>query len=226
MSGLLITSQIIFQSGRAADLGTLNTLGLAVFLVGLALILLMAAHWYRMKDTIERKQRMHSRFGKGDGSDDISQLQHMTRKELKEMVRKEKEEKEQDEQQDGEEKGRDALTAAKPVTETPSDEEKEDALAKYFETPRIPVREIPKPDVPDESAAPELPGPPESVPEAALEAELLAKIVMPGEKEKDDEKKPGDRELTEPKNPYIDKIERSPLSTDIPDEFKKKSRKI
>jgi len=219
--------QITFQSS-ATDLGILNTLGLAVFLVGLALILLMAAHWYRMKDTVERKQKMHSKYGFTDGKDDISQLQHMSREELKAMVIREKEKKEHEDTEKSSENDA-ASPEPAPTATASSDSVVTEALKTTAETVNYDTPKLPGFEEPGTGESDNTPGPPkipETLPKEALEAELLAKIVMPDEKEEKDESIPVKKELTEPKNPYIDKVERSPLSNEIPEEFKKKSRRI
>lgn len=164
------------------DLGLLNTLGLAVFLVGIGLILLMVIHWYRMKETLARKQKTRLlKSAKTGEFDPLAQLQHMSREELKALVLKEREEKM-------------ALLNAEGSGRTGSPPVSTDRQASAPQT-----LERPGPIPREEPLAADLTNPPGEKPAAPKEP---------------------------PKHPYYDKIQRSILSSELPEEFRKKSRKV
>jgi len=84
----LIVQADITATGRAKGLETLNSLGFIVFIVGLLLIYLLVAHWYRMKAKVDKRQKSKERNvkpGREDG-DMLTQLEFMSRDELKAMI--------------------------------------------------------------------------------------------------------------------------------------------
>ncbi len=174
------------------DLGLLNTLGLAVFLVGIGLILLLVIHWYRMKDALARKQKTRLLKSARTGDfDPLGQLQYMSREELKAMILKEREENAV--LLNAAEKARQSV---EPIGGVPV------ALDRGASGPQPVPSKTPDQlrQMPDENLPAGLTSPPEE--------------------------QPAEQPKEPPKHPYYDKIQRSILSSELPEEFRKKSRKV
>jgi len=196
MVTLLLTIQA--QPGASASsLGLLNTLGIAVFLMGIGLLLLLSTHYYRMRDAVEKRRKHGGRRYRFGDSADILQLQYMSREELKEMILRERQERLKREA---------AMKAQRDYDK--------DALLQGVSEPES--SDEPRPTVESDGGTvpPKTPSP---------EAELLARMVIPAEKEPEEEKVP---KREPPKHPYHDKIQRSLSSHESLEEFRKKSRKV
>ncbi len=183
----------------ASALGILNTLGIAVFLIGVGLLLLLSAHYYKMRDTIERKKKFSKRGFWGHESGDLMQLQYMTRAELREMVLKERA------QQKG---GKSEIERKKDWQFGLTDVSRRDEV----EASQEPVKR-PEPPMVREST----------------HADVLAKVLLTKEEPGEPEETPGKlsaRKKESSQNPYSDQVQRSLLSNELPEEFRKKSRKI
>jgi len=208
-------------NGAPDALGYLNSVGLSVFLVGIGFILLLVAHWYRMKDNISRKENIKMKHGEKGA--DITQFQYMTRSELKEMVLREKEKKE--------------ALESEVVQADPDNEHKQIEIPTSTPSAAMVYRgrgtAVPKKEQEPESKD-ETPGieeiksqePHTARPKAETspKAELLGRLAMQEalDQPEEDEGKP----KKPPPNPYHDKIERSILSNEPLDTLKGRSRKI
>ena len=195
----MIINLVILQSdqstaGRAFGLEQANSLGFAVFIVGLMLMLLLVIHWYRQKAKIEKKGKPGGKTNRFSQIDGVSQLEFMTKNELRQMIIKERERKE-------------------------AEGEVEDISGAGSVAEALIVADIV----------------PEKKPEPSSELNLFDdQVLSAGIGKVKDESGGVENEAEEPvqpvkrpvKNPYTDKIERTPLSTEFPEDFKKGSRKI
>jgi len=212
---LIIQAQ---PGGAPSALGIMNTLGIAIFIVFIGLLLLMSAHWYRMKDQIDRKHRIQKRgmFGNEEGR--ISQLQYMSRSELKEMILKERAQVESE-------------TMKKPEPAPQEDEFEKLAPIGSTSAPVQPIEDVrSRPVMQTEPGyaqplEPEVQTPP---PRSPNEADVLARILMHGEEKAEEGEASEPREKKEAKqsHPYSDRVERSISSNDSLEEFRRKSRRI
>ncbi|MFH1676973.1 MAG: hypothetical protein ABIC40_08095 [bacterium] len=200
-----------------AALGTLNHLGIAFFLVSIGLLILISVHYYRMKDSVERKRKFKDKHSKIE-SDPVMQLQFMSREELKSMVISEREKN-----PDGREEPSVASAQGALPVETSDDWI---TISTEILNPPVSTQQMlfPEPESGSDHKA-DSPFSPKSESvlaeeaKAPTDAELLANLVMPKEPDAD-EKKEGD------KPPFKDKVTRSALSNELPEEFRRKSRKI
>jgi hypothetical protein len=196
-------------STNPGALGVLNTLGLAVFLVGIGLIILMVTHYYRMRGNLQRREKdQPSRGSDRSGYDTVSQYKYMSREEIKEMVLKERAEQEQDsEKAESIQKEAEAPMASLSTHDSEalpsSDVATREEMKPGEETPTILDQEQPS--------------------YGNSEIELLAKLTMPSEDEDVEEENLSGKS---PKQPPKDQVQRSILSNELPEEFRRKSRKI
>lgn len=189
-------------ASQPSALGTLNTLGLAVFLIGVGLMLLISAHYYRQRGMIDRKHKYKRRYGSSSAEyDPVYQLQFMSRDELREMVLKERE-------------GKEAATGKSEEPEAPPLIELGTAEGGTAEEPAAeqPDKRV---DESEEVRPEEAPAPRES-----SEAAVLAQLGMAGATED------GTEPEEQPKPKHHDQVQRSALSNELPEEFRRKSRKI
>jgi len=204
--------------GAPSALGIVNTLGIAIFIVFIGLLLLMSAHWYRMKDQIDRKHRIQKRgmFGTDEGR--ISQLQYMSRSELKEMIIKERAQVETE-------------TMKRPEPRPVKEGFEKLTPIGSAGAPTYPTEDAhPGPVAQTESGytAPVDPAEYISPPAPPNEADVLARILMHGEAKADETEasEPKEKKDGKPSHPYSDRIERSISSNDSLEEFRRKSRRI
>lgn len=189
------------------NLSILNELGISVVVIGALLIILMLMHYYRMQDN--RKKSGRALKGKAAKWDPVSQYEFMCREDLKSMILKEKaegEKAEQDNEIESMENSTQAIEEYEPDLDNTTFLESLESL---------------------ESPA-DLTGS-----HSTNEAELLASLVISEDDkaEKDPEKvreePPKAQKSPEPpayKPGY--KVERSSLSTELPENFPRKSRRI
>jgi hypothetical protein len=199
-----------FASAPSA-LSVLNTLILTFFLVGIGLLLLLVINANKRSSMKGGAQKTAKRPGKKGSRDDlISQLPYMTKEELRAMALQ-------------------AKTAAQAQPETPI------AASQVGGDREVSSATSPQTGQDHESTAvargtptaPQAPGslecfttPAEPARQGpALEVTVVIDIAMAEAKK--DEKEP-----VRPKHKYADSVERSVLSNEFPEEFKRKSRKI
>ena len=190
----------------AGDLSIINRLGFAIVLVFIGLLILMFSHYYRMigsrDDDGGKKKRK--------GYDPVSQLEYMSREDLKAMILREKAEREKAEAE--------AVDAVSDV-KIPAVREKveKDLLV----------------DLVDESNESSDADPDRA--EATSGHDLILKLILEpeiGEEEskKDEaEMKQDEMETKKPvhkEHKHIDKVERSLLSNESLEDFKRRSREI
>lgn len=185
------------------NLSILNELGISVVVIGALLIILMLMHYYRMQDN--RKKSGRALKGKAAKWDPVSQYEFMCREDLKSMILKEKAEGEKAEQDN----------------EIESMENSTQAIEEY------------EPDLDNTTLLESLEAPADSTSSHGTnEAEILASLVIP-----EDDKAEKVREET-PEPPKVQKspeppaykpgykVERSALSNEFPEGFRRKSRRI
>jgi hypothetical protein len=130
----------------------------------------------------------------------VAQYEYMSREDLKAMILKEKASREKT----ADETGNTVFDETKP-------EVQEAVQGRLFDLP----------EVPSES-------PPAAMQETVTDADLIAKLILPSQV--DIEKAKEEEEVVKTKkregHKYIDKVERSLLSNESPEEFKQRSRKI
>jgi hypothetical protein len=196
-----ITVYTFIQSGlqpgtMAGNLSIANKLGLAVVLICFGLLILMFSHYYRMTGSRDKKGKKGKK-GKEDYSP-VAQYEYMSREDLKAMILKEKASGEKAEDEAKELNSSGAVSSARePVQGT------------LFDPPVVP---------------PASPEPLTS--ETSADADLIAKLLLPPQV---DIEKAKEEEAIEPKpdgHKYADKVERSLLSNESPEEYIKRSRKI
>ena len=196
-------------------MGTLSTLGLAVFLIGIGLLLLLSIHYYRQRGIVEQKSKYKRKHGRSASEfDPLYQLQFMSREELKEMVLRERAAKQTAE-------GKAAEQGAQ--AEEQEDEWGASSLVQLTQATANPVEQAPSPPSSERSsvALPEEPAPArEPHSEQSAEAALLAQLSAEAEEEQDEKPK------EPPKPKYHDLVERSALSNELPEEFRRKSRRV
>ena len=211
---------LLKSPGMASDpaaLGTLNHLGIAFFLVSIGLLILLSAHYYRMKGGVERKRKFKDKHSKIE-NDPVMQLQFMSREELKAMVMKERAKN-----PDGE-TGASALSAQRASTIKTFDDwiaispenTKRETSSQQMLFPETglepdPVTESPFSPKNDAEPAKKVTPP--------TDTEILANLVIPKDIDADEKKDPE-------KSPFGDKVTRSALSNELPEEFRRKSRKV
>jgi len=189
----------------------LNTLILAFFLVGIGLLLLLVINANKRSSMKGGSQKTARRPGKRGARDDlISQLPYMTKEELRAMALQ-------------------AKTAAQPQPETPiaASQVGGDREVSSASSPQTGQDHELTAVAPGAPTAPQAPGslecfttPAEPVRQGPPpEVTVMIDIAMAEAKK--DEKEP-----VRPKHKYSDSVERSFLSNEFPDEFKRKSRKI
>jgi hypothetical protein len=205
-----IQSPPAFASAPSA-FATMNALLLAVFLVGIGLLLLLVMNANKrghLKGKVPKTGKLEGRRGSGD--DLISQLPYMSKEELRAMVLLQK-------------------AAPPPQPETGQPAPGVTTGVSRAPTPvTAPDRDLIKltPQTPTSAQA----GEPESLPPGPASIEephqvpppevtVLIDIAMAEAKKEEGEPK-------RPKHKYSDSVERSLLSNELPDEFKRKSRKI
>lgn len=193
--------------GTTNALGILNTLNIAIFLVFIGLLLLMSAHWYRMKDQIDRKHKVNNRASIGRDEGAISRLQYMSRSEMKEMILQERSKAPQNPEETDQ-------------PEVPVEDEEKLTPIGYGGESELAEEEKPA-ESPGE-AEPEPEAPPSREPS---EADVLARILMEGDEGSDEEKQP-EKKKAKPDHPYSDRVERSISSNETLEEFRRRSRRI
>jgi hypothetical protein len=206
------------QPDGVVGLSRVNTWGFLIFIAFIGLLLLMSAHWYRMKDQVDRKHRVNKRGMFGTDERRISQLQYMSRSELREMVMKERAHAESE-------------VAKKPEPQPRKEDYEKLAPIGSTTAPLTAIEDpLTEPAAETESRTVEPVGPAQHIrpPRLPNEADVLAGILMHGED------RSGEKEATEPKekkevkrpHPYSDRIERSISSNESLEEFRRKSRRI
>ena len=199
-----------FASAPSA-LATMNTLLLAVFLVGIGLLLLLVMNANKrgnLKGRIPKTDKRESR--KGSRDDLISQLPHMSREELRAMVLLQKAAPPPQPETGQSAPGVTTVASPAPMPVAAVDQ---DLIRPTPQTPTSPQVGEPGPLAPGPASV-EQPqqGPPPEV-------TVLIGIAMAEAKKEEGEPK-------RPKHKYSDSIERSSLSNELPEDFKRKSRKI
>jgi len=197
------------DSANSYALETLNQLGLAVFLVGIGLLILMSAHYYRMR---ESGKSAGSRRKKRDTNDPLTHLGHMSKEELRMLALKEKEKADGAAESEGTSTDSSphqlSLPGLQPSASTASGTEDQtgagaqnEGAADNEESERFSLSE---------------------------QTELIARLLLPAEDSEAQETDPIEtKKPANVKNPYTDSVKRSPLSNELPDEFRSgKSRKI
>lgn len=189
------------------NLSILNSLGISVLVIGVLLIILFLMHYYRMRDNMKKSGKELK--GKAAKWDPVSQYEYMSREDLKSMILKEKAEREKEEQD----------------SEIESIEVTTRAIAEY------------EPDLDNTTLPESLGSPAESTSShRTKEADVLASLVIP----EDDRAEKGPEKVQEesPEPPKVQKspeppaykpgykVERSSLSTELPEGFRRKSRRI
>ncbi len=202
---LIALIQIPLRPGTpTGNLNILNNLGISVVVIGALLIILMLMHYYRMRDN--RKKSGKVLKGKHSKWDPVSQYEFLSREELKTMILKEKAEREKEEQ----------VKDMEPMGNS------NQAIAEY------------EPDLDNTTLLESLESPADLTgSHKTNEAELLATLVIP-----EDDKAEKDPEKVREEPPEVEKpfeppaykpgykVERSSLSTELPENFPRKSRRI
>jgi hypothetical protein len=181
-----------------SGLAIANNIALTVLLVGLGLAILIASNYYRRREGLEAL-RAKRKLNESKGSDLISQFPFMSREELKEMILKEKESQ----------------------ASTQPDESTDKKLITNADGLNSATIEIP--DNPTSQPAPSQEA---SQPAGSAESNkmnLLIDLSLASAKEAA-AKEPDKEEKSFP--PVREGVERSALSNELPEEFKRKSRKI
>jgi len=218
----MFTLLYIFQTdpttaGSASDLTKLNSYGFAFVIIGIMLMLLIVAHWYRMQAKIEKKKKAGERQANlGISAGDMtSQLEFMSRDELKEMVLRERADEAARSAQKGTDDLQDVTAGETPPQATSTPQEPllfgDDDIAVVNSETQI-------------DGVTDLPGLKNE--DSEISSEDLARLVTPDDIESEIPPEKPAKPAGPVKNPYTDKVERAPLSSDLPDEFKNKSRKI
>jgi hypothetical protein len=216
MASLLFTLQNSTPLASAPEqLDIINKFVVAFFLVGIGFLLLLTMNANRRNKMRalagkpvpgKEKKRIHG--------DLVSRLPHMTREELRLMVLSDQ--------------------AKKQTCESPQSTESSNSM----QPPDMEVTTSPATTM-VKDATPVVVSAPETKPSASAippDIELIGKILIDKPKTSDeaaskssDEPEPKPVDETVPKSrqsPYQGKVERSALSNEIPEEFKRKSRKI
>jgi len=195
---LLIAQADVTAVGNAKGLETLNSLGFAVFIIGLVLIYLLVAHWSRMKTNLEKKHKSKERKvkpGQDDG-DMLTQLEFMSREELKVMILSERA------------KNADKAVEAPVAGSAGAHPEITDGSNKAGD--ELLLFNVSPSSGADATGV-------EMGKENIGEVRVDEKVVTPAES-------PG--RVAPVKNPYSDKVERVPTFEELQDELKKTSRRI
>ncbi len=203
---MIFMQTVAREAGQPYALKNLNSLGFAFFFVGIMLIILLVMHWNRMKARIERKNPGGMSKKKKYDENGISQLQFMTKEELKTMILKDREGPQESDASSDPESG--AAEAAD--LESMDDPFVDPDVVGDMEVAGDP-RESQPTDVPGQVFMFDTPSDNEQ-PGSTFnpEAELIARLIMPDdiEKSEDTDIKP----VPEIKNPYVDNVDRSPRS--------------
>jgi hypothetical protein len=188
-------------ASHLSGLAILNNLGIAVILVVLLLAILLAINYYRRREALDGIRARRKAQGAG-GPSLVEHFPHMTRDELRTMIVKEKESG--DIQGDGHtpKEQVEPLVPQKPGHTVKAD-------ASFLSSLLVPEKkggkeetkqDASQPDSPEEPGEPTTPAPPEVAGES--EESVPAKSAIHG------------------------RVERSTLSNDLPEEFRRRSRKI
>jgi hypothetical protein len=198
-----------------SPLGSLNTLGLTVFLVGIGFLLLLSIHYYRMRDTVKKDK---SKKSKNREVDMISQLEYMSRDELKAMILKERNQREEE------------IKAAFDAEILPNEENSavpekgKELLLSFGKPPAEKTGQAQGSEINQLSLFE-----PAEKKKISPDVDLIAKLVIPPEEEIKKEKMAEEMKLKKganPNPPYKDQVQRSALSNELPEEFRRKSRRI
>lgn len=199
-----------FASAPSA-FATMNALLLAVFLVGIGLLLLLVMNANKRGNLKGRIPKTGKHEGKRGSRDDlISQLPYMSKEELRAMVLLQKAAPPPQP-----ETGQSAptVTVLASPAEIPVTASDQDLTSLTSQAPICPpaAESLSSPPGPASVEQPRQLPPPEVT--------VLIDLAMAEAKKEEGEPKP-------PKHKYSDSVERSLLSNELPDEFKRKSRKI
>ncbi|MCX6646511.1 MAG: hypothetical protein NTY09_09160 [bacterium] len=129
----------------------------------------------------------------------VAQFEYMSREDLKAMILKEKASREKAEDETG-----------NTISNDTKPEVQEAVQGRLFDLSEVPSESLPA-----------------ATQETSTDADLIAKLILPSQV--DIEKAKEEEEAIKPKregHKYIDKVERSLLSNESPEEFKQRSRKI
>lgn len=224
MSLHFLILQAVPNNDPAGGLSEANNIAIGVFSVGMIVILLLLVHYYQRKGMVERKTRRKSYGEKVE--DPILQMPYMSREELKEMVLREKEKKQAErvkKLQEEQDKRKELPQAAppKPTMLFPAMQAASHSLVNLNPESKDQTGETDQGKLPPQLAMYEeiLKGNP------VTGADVISKVVMSAEIEKAKAEAESE-ELVEPKRGKMSNVERSMLSNETPDDFKKRSRKI
>lgn len=184
-------------ASQPSNLNVLNTLGIAVFSVGILFLLLLSVHYYQRRGMVDRKGRRGSR-SKYD--DPVMQMAYMNREELKEMILREKAAKEKKET---EIRAETSVVSTQPHSPNKSPEPM--TLFNLIEQSSPPVLE---PEI--SNVTPVVTG----------EGSVIANLIVPDNIEE------GLESENKEDVPKPTKVIRSALSNELPDEYKGRSRRI
>jgi len=191
------------MASETSAVAILNSLVLAIFLVGIGLLILLQMNISRRNNPKTDKGKPVVKSKKEPDKDDlVAQLPYMSREELREMILKER--------------------ALRPAASVPGQDSCPPSVVPEVAEPVAGLQ----PAVPPEPAsgpAPDASSPSTETQQAepiSAEKSLLSNLALAAALEGKDESS------RRPKPPHHDKVERSMLSNEIPEEFRRKSRRI
>jgi len=189
------------MASETSAVAILNSLVLAIFLVGIGLLILLQLNISRRNNPKTDKGKPVVKSKKKPDEDDlVAQLPYMSREELREMILKER-----------------ALRLA--ASAPGQDSCPPTVVAEVAE----PVAGLQPAVPPAPASAPDASSPSSETQQAepiSAEMSLLSNLALAATVEGKEESS------HRPKPPYHDKVERSMLSNEIPEEFRRKSRRI